>query len=149
MSVTVRPAESADVPWLLTELRAFDRFFGAARSLFPTDEQAETTLRWLIAEHVVFVASDVTGPVGFIAGTLGPHFFNPTLTYLSELFWWVTESARGSRAGALLLSAFLAYGKQHADCVVMTLEDASPVNPTSLLSRGFRLKETSYLLEVR
>ena len=153
MSITVRPATPADVPWILAELRAFDRFFGAVHSLVPADPAYATTqLHGLIRDHLFLVAvrnaEDEATPVGFIAGLLGPHFFNPGLQVLTELFWWVPVAERGSRAGAHLLSAYLAYGRAHADWVHMTLEEHSPVNPETLERRGFRRTERHYLLEV-
>ena len=146
--MTVRPASPADIPWLLEQLQAFDRFFGAARSLFPTMDYAESVLRGLIADQVFLIADNDHGPVGFIAGFVTAHVLNPAITVMSELFWWVAPDARGSRAGAALLTAFLAIGKMRSDWIVMTLEAESPVNPATLLSRGFRVKETAYLLEV-
>jgi hypothetical protein len=148
VSITVRKAEQEDTPWLLDQLQQFDKFFGSRRSLFPDLEYAQATLAGLIAEHPFFVAVDARGPVGFIAGVLMPHFLNPSIKLLSELFWWVAEEARGSRAGALLLAAFTQHGRQYADQIVMTLEVDSPIDPASLINRGFRLKEVNYLLEV-
>lgn len=146
--ITVRPAATADSPWILVQLRAFDQFFGSSRSLFPDDETANVALAALIAGHPFFVAVDANGPVGFIVGVIGPHMLNPTITVLSELFWWVAEEARGSRAGALLLHEFMAFGKANADWIIMTLESDSPVHPNTLERRGFRLKERNFLLEV-
>lgn len=149
MSITVRPAVAEDVPWLLDQLQAFDKFFGARRSLIPTDvAYAEALLRNLMANHVFYVALSARGLVGFIAGTLTAHAFNPDLRVLSEVFWWVDEAERGSRAGALLFSAFHEYGLAQADWIVFTLETNSPVNPATLEKRGFRLHERNYLLEV-
>lgn len=148
MSVTIRPATAADVPWLLAELQSFDRFFGARHSLMPDSAHATETLGALIQHHVVLLADAPRGPVGFIAGVLAPHFFNPAITHLSELFWWVIPSARGSSAGARLLHAFEAIGRREAQWITMTLESDSPVDPASLLRRGYRLKETNWLMEV-
>lgn len=146
--VTVRRAEQEDTPWLLQQLQAFDAFFGSSRSLFPDVSYAEATLFTLIDSQPFWVADDANGPVGFIAGVLAPHYLNPAIRQLTELFWWVTKEARGSRAGALLLAEFMAFGKANADWIVMTLEAESPIDPASLINRGFRLKESSYLLEV-
>lgn len=136
------------MPWLLGQLQAFDRFFGSSRSLFPTMEQAEATVTMLLTEHVFLVAANDHGPLGFIAGILTPHLFNPAVVVLSEVFWWVPVEHRGSRAGALLLAAFMAVGKARAHSIVMTLEAESPIEPRSLTRLGFRPKETNYLLEV-
>lgn len=144
----VRPATSDDVIWLVDQMRAFDQFFGATRSLFPDVPQAIEIVEQLVAQHPFWVAESAKGLVGFIAGALTPHPYNPSITVLSELFWWVDEQERGSRAGALLLAAFITFGEQHADWIVMTLEEASPVNPATLERRGFKPYERSYLREV-
>lgn len=153
--ITIRRAERLDLKWLLGQLRDFDVFFGAGRSLMPRDESHATALlQELIAQHVFYVAidggqNDVAGfGVGFIAGHLAPHAFNPDIRTLTELFWWVEPASRHSRAGSLLLDAYVADGKRRADWVLMTLEHDSPVNDRVLLKRGFRPKERSYLLEV-
>lgn len=163
--ITVRPAAPHDVDWLMEQLRSFDRFFGTTRSLFPDEEYARTQLRQLIGLGPFFVADRRDGAcngdderhghavcwpkrAGFIAGFVAPHFMNPDLRVLNELFWWVDESFRGSSAGARLLDAFLAHGREHADWIVFTLEAKSPVHPATLERKGFHLHERSYLLEV-
>lgn len=147
-AMRVRTATPADVPWLLEQVVRFDQFYGARRSLLPpTMDVAEQKLTFLIESHVFLIAEDVDrGPMGFIAGVIVPHFFSDRST-LSEVLWWVDEPFRGSRAGLLLLNAFVAHGRALLLDVIMTLEDVSPVNPETLLRRGFRAKETNYLLE--
>lgn len=144
----VRPATPADAPWILEQLLAFDKFFGSSRSLFPSIEAAEGRLAFLMDGHVVLVADNGAELQGFIGGLLGPSFFNDEVVQLTELFWWVAEEHRGSRAALMLLNAFVAVGNTRAHQVIMTLEDKSPVNPVTLERRGFRPKETNYLLEV-
>lgn len=148
MSIFVRGAALTDVPWLLEQLMAFDKFFGASHSLFPDAELAEATITTLVESQPFFVAESVDGPVGFIAGAIVRHPYNPDLIVLDEIFWWVAEPFRGSRAGLLLLNEFIRYGERNADWIKMTLEQESPINPTTLTRRGFRPKETAYLLEV-
>lgn len=147
MSITVRRAIASDIPWLLGQLHEFDVFFGSSRSLYPDPETAEAIVSGLVAEHPFYIAENEREPIGFIAGAVHAHPFNPSLRVLSEMFWWVAQPFRGSRAGHLLLREFIAFGKANADWIVMTLEHESPVNPETLTRRGFRPKETSYLLE--
>jgi hypothetical protein len=146
--ISVRPATHADLPWLLDQLRQFDAFFGSARSLFPSVEQAEAIIGGLIDTQPILVADNDAGPVGFICGALHPHPYNPALIVLSEMFWWVAEEYRGSRAGLALLNEFIAIGERLAHWIIMTLETNSKLDPEHLFRRGFRLKELSYLLEV-
>jgi hypothetical protein len=149
MGVSVRLANTDDIPWLVGECREFSKFFNTKKSLFPEhDTHAWDTLHTLIQGHPFFVAERDYMRIGFIAGALQPHAFNPDITVLTEIFWWVTEGARGTRAGAMLFHEFLKYGKAHADWIIMTLEAHSPVRPDALERRGFHLHESSYLLEV-
>lgn len=85
---------------------------------------------------------------GFIAGFLYPHFFNPDIVVLSELFWWVPEKFRNGRSGLMLFKFFKEFGEERADQVIMTLEEESPVQPRFMTKRGFRAKERSFILEV-
>lgn len=145
----IRKANLLDVPWLLAQLRQFDRFFGAKKSLFPEDPEVATAIvEALVTTQPFFIAADVNGRTGFIAGALAPHPYNPELLVLSELFWWVSPEYRGGLAGARLLAHFIDYGEANADWIQMTLEAGSPVNEHTLTRLGFQLYERSYLKEV-
>ena len=150
MTTIIRPATLDDVPWLLHEVKEFDRFAGFNKSLIPDDQTVLlTVLEGLIRNHVFLVAEQESVPQGFIVGVLAPHHFNPEIHVLTELLWWVRPEFRVSRSGALLLGAFLDIGQREADWIVMTLEAKSPVKPETLNKRGFRLQETSYIHEVQ
>jgi hypothetical protein len=155
--IKIRCANFCDLDWMLLQLRAFDKFFGSKRSLFPDDELALGFIANLVMTQVVYVAEkqssgDAHGTdarlVGFIAGLLGPHPFNPEIMVLTELFWWVTLEDRGSSAGARLLEEFLIFGHRNADWIVMGLQPNSPVNSATLERRGFLPHDRSFLLEV-
>lgn len=153
MSISIRLADAQDIPWLCAQLRQFATFVGTKRSLFPTEEKCVAVLKMLIAQHPLFVAEkagddDTPERVGFIGGTLAPHPMNEDITLLSEMFWWVDPLHRGGRAGYELLRAWSAFGRAHADQVVMTLEHHSPVKPSTLEHFGFHVVEHTYLLEV-
>lgn len=150
----IREARPDDVVWLLEQLRAFDQFFGAGRSLVPSDPMlahdtvAELVTRAQASDAAFYIAVLDGTRVGFIAGVLMNHPFNPEIRLLSELFWWVDPAHRGSSAGARLLARFEEFGRKRADWITMTLEAKSPVDPSSLTRRGYRHQESSYLLEV-
>jgi hypothetical protein len=150
-----RSATPDDIPWILGELKKFAVFLGTNRSLFPSEEYAKEKLQELIETQVFCIAeSTLTNlhdgtQVGFIAGICGPHFFNPEIRVLSELFWWVTPEWRNTRAGALLFAEFMHCGRERADMVVMTLEEQSPVHEETLLRHGFKRYERNYVMEVR
>lgn len=145
----IRRANLLDVPWLLVQLRQFDVFFGAKRSLFPEDNEVATAfVEGLVTTQPFFIAADVQGRQGFIAGALAAHPYNPEIVVLSELFWWVSPEHRGGSAAARLLHHFIEYGEQNADWIQMTLEAKSPVKEHTLTRQGFALYERSYLKEV-
>lgn len=136
------------MPAMLQLLQRFSDFFGSDRPLFPDPHYAEAMLADLVDTQPFFVAEHVAGVVvGLIGGAIGPHPYNPRITVLTEMFWWVDAAHRGTRAGLHLLDAFCDYGAQHADWTVMTLEAKSPVNEACLTRRGFTLWERSYLRE--
>jgi RimJ/RimL family protein N-acetyltransferase len=153
MSV-VRRADLTDIPWLLEQLRAFDTFFASRHRLFPTEPIARAFLEALIADddQPFFIAqNDVR--TGFIGGTIGPHYLNPDLIVLTELFWWVSPAHRGGSVGGRLLIEFEEFARRRgAHLICMTLEqrtiDEGLIDPRSLLSRGYVEKERAYLLEL-
>lgn len=145
----VRRAKMEDLDWLVEELRKFSSFFGSKRSLFGDEAFVRQAMKHFVAVHVVFVAerSDI-GRVGFIAGAITPHPFNPEIKVCAETFWWVAEEHRGSRAAAMLLTVFLRHGEENADWITFGLEARSPVKAEALEKRGFKLQEQCFLLEV-
>lgn len=148
--VEIRRAQETDIPWLMSQLRDFYKFFGDTRiPLFPDEARAVVKLKYLIGDHLVFIAEkDGVGPCGFIGGLVTPHLFNEEILTLSELFWWVPESFRRSSVGLRLLDAFLDWGREHVDWITFALEHNSPVREETLSRRGFKQRERAYLLEV-
>lgn len=149
--IQLRPAEPNDIPWLMTQLKAYSEFFGSKYSLYPTYEYGAQKLTELMDNHVVLVAySDISDQpcVGFIVGLLTSHFFNPEIMTLTELIWWVEPDWRNTRAALMLFLEFVDIGKRHANWISMSLEEKSPVSPHALEKRGFKLYEHSFLLEV-
>jgi len=150
VGISIRQALLTDVDWLLVELEKFSHFYGSKYRLFSNDEKYNRALiTGIVQSHLVLLAEkeDKT-PVGFIAGTVAGHIFNPEIKTLSELFWWVQEEYRQGKAGAMLLLAFTEYGKKNCQLITMTIEDKSPINPDSLLRRGFKPKEVSFMMEI-
>lgn len=131
------------------ELPAFSDFFGTRRPLFGDAEHVENMLREVIAKHLVFVACRGEERLGFIAGVVHGHPFNPSIRTLSEQLWWVPEKHRGSRAGFVLLKAFVDWGEKNVDWISFGIEAKSPVRDEALTRQGFRLQERIFLKEVR
>jgi hypothetical protein len=159
MGIQVRRAAPEDLSWVLSQLKDFSKFYGTKLQLFGDEEYSRNFLLGLIQEHPSFVAVKeqkdengeawTTNMCGFIAGIVSPHMYNPKINLLTEAFWWVPEEYRGSRAGALLLEAFISWGKENVDWITFTLEHKSPVSDRCLTKRGFQLQEKNYLLEVQ
>lgn len=150
MSIVTRKATHEDIPWMLVELKKFADFFGSKLSLFNPATAADV-LKPIIDHHVFLVAVKADEPetrVGLVAGLLSPHFLNTDIIQLTELFWWVPEEYRGTKAGLLLFNDFVRIGMIEADWVNFTLEEKSPVKEEFLLKRGFKAQERAYLLEV-
>jgi hypothetical protein len=148
MTVGIRRGESRDIDWLLEQLKAFSRTFGTSRDLYGTDASAREGITNLVVNHLVLLACRGEQRLGFVAGLIAPHMFNKEILVLTELFWWVSEEHRGSRAGLMLLDSFLDYGRGNCHWVTFSLQDQSPVNDRILLKRGFKMRECAYLQEV-
>jgi Acetyltransferase (GNAT) family len=149
VQIEIRKATTNDIEWLLPQLEKFSKFFGSQISLFGDTENARIGILNQIENHLVLIAEDKDkGSLGFIAGYIVPHPFNADIVTLSETFWWVDEKHRGSRAGLMLLNAFTEWGNEHVDWITFTLEHHSPVNEKTLLKRGYKYTERTYIKEV-
>lgn len=148
MGIVTRPAESEDIEWVLPQLKEFSEFYGTHHRLFPTNDHAFSVVSNLIDNHFFRVAETPHEKIGFLAGTFSPHFCNPDLKVLSELWWWVDPEHRQSFAGSMLFRDFMEFGEEKADWIVATLEHHSPVPEEFILSKGFKLQEKTYLREV-
>lgn len=149
MRVTIRSAELSDVEWLITQLREFSQFFQSKRPLFGDVNHAVKVITDMVMQHLCIISEDDTGTrSGFIAGYVMPHPFNPEIKTLTETFWWVDEAHRGSRAGLMLLNAFVGWGEKNVDWINIGIESNSPVSDRSLLKRGFKVAEKYFLKEI-
>lgn len=165
MPIKTRPATTDDLDWVVNELRTFDRYFGARRSLFPDESYARQVLheftahpdilfQLAIAENWPFPHGERhTARIGFIVGAVTPHVLNPARRWLHELLWWVIEPMRGSKAAYLLLNDFIDFGKGRgrADVIVVTSNvraGHASLSHESLATRGFLLRECHYTMEV-
>lgn len=143
-----RRATLDDLPWIMAELPALDRFYGTMLAVLGDTEYVESRLAWLIDEHMVLIAvNDVGESVGFAAAMVGPHFFNPILSTLTLTLWWVQQEHRGSRAGGVLLDALESYAARHCHWMIVGMGVNCPVRAGSLTGRGFKLQESTYMKE--
>jgi hypothetical protein len=99
--------------------------------------------------QTAFVAKVDGVCVGAIGGLLLPNIFNPRLSTLAEVFWYVLPEHRQSRAGLLLLNAFTARGVEVADETTLCLLGSSEIKMKTLEKRGFYLGEFAFRKENR
>lgn len=145
----IRRAAHGDLDWIVKQMREFSSSYETKYRLFGHEEFVRAGVVRMLTEHVIFVAETDHGqPAGFIVGISLPHLFNPEIWTLTELFWWIDKKHRGSRAAFALLQAFIDHGKKCANWVVLTMTSYSRLNEKTILKRGFRLQEKSFLLEV-
>lgn len=150
--IEIRPANSDDLNWLVGELREFDRFYQTKKRLFGNEQIVREKMLEIIEGHVCFMAEKRTDgnpsePIGFIAGILRPHFYNPDLRVLSQLFWWVVPGERKTLAASMLMDEFVKVGREHADWITFNMSRWTPVKKESFLRRGFNVSDQVYLME--
>lgn len=149
--ITVRQADTFDIPWILEELKLFSKFYGTKKEIYGDDEHSRDYITAVIKDHFILVsekAGDTLEQTGFIAGLVLNHPHNPRLKLLQELWWWVKKEHRGSGSGARLFKEFNKFGEVHCDWISFTMEDNSPVPEEFLLTEGYRLKERVFLREI-
>lgn len=145
--IEIRAARVEDLDWLLGELKTFDEFYGTKKKLFGNEEYIRGKLTDVINHHVLIVAEENGQRMGFIAGIQQPHFYNPEILVLQELFWWVDPKFRRTRAASLLLDEFISFGRDHADWICFGLASMTPIKPKNLLRRGFTTSDQAFILE--
>ena len=145
--INLRPANDSDVEWLFLMCEDFAAFYQSKISLAGNRDYGILFLQDLVAKHYVRIALKDGHRVGFIAGFVSPHHFNPDIRQLAELLWWVMPEHRNSGAGAALFMDFVKFGETECDWISFTLENNSPVNDNFLIKRGFKATEKAYLKE--
>jgi hypothetical protein len=145
--LSTRRAKALDVEWLFACCEDFAKFYGSKISLAGNPEYGRIFLKDMIDRHYVLIGLKDNEPVGFIAGLITPHHFNPDIRQLAELLWWVPEQFRNTGIGMLLFNEFMEFGKENCDWITFSLEEISPIKDTFLLKRGFRMTERAYLKE--
>lgn len=144
----VRKARKEDAQWIMRELKDFNDFYINEVSLYHSDEYTLQFVLELIQDHIVFVAvSDDGGFLGFVAGHVSRHVYNPDVTKLTELFWWVPKEHRHTGAGSFLLDAYTEWGKKHVNWTVFSISTNTPVDHKILTKRGYKQMETNYFIE--
>ena len=155
--ICIRQALHSDMDYILEELKRFSEFFISEKSMYPKDDAVAAKIVGDFIDNHLFLMADrsyqdkygeAVEPVGFIAGFITPHFFNPDLIQLTELFWWVGHKWRQTGAGRELMNAFVAFGKDNCDFITVTLQENSQIEESSVLGYGFKALERGYFMEV-
>lgn len=137
-----------DIESISLELAKFSEHYSTKLPPYKDKETSAKILKNMIENHLFYVALDGDEVVGFIAGFVCNHIYNPDIKTLAEAFWWTKEEHRRSGAGLQLLEEFVSWGKENVDWVLMTIEDETPIDENLFFNRGFKFKEKSYILEV-
>jgi GNAT superfamily N-acetyltransferase len=147
-ALLIRQAESNDIDWILGQLREFSKFIETKYELYGEEQYSKDGLQMLISSHLFLIAEKNSKRVGFVAGYLTPHLFNPTIKILNELFFWVIPEHRGEGIGTILMNDYIDFGKKNAQWITFSFNRFTKVNEKSLLKRGFHLHESTYLQEI-
>ena len=106
-------------------------------------------LYYLIHSGILLVADDKGELKGMIGGLVTINIWYGDEIDATELFWWVPEEHRNSRAGVLLLKGFIGAAKEKkATTIVLSLLTKSPISDNALIKRGFKLEEKAFIMEV-
>lgn len=146
-NVVLRNADVYDIPWIVREAGNFLKHIGREECYNP-DYLYELAPK-MLEQRAVLVAEMDGKLCGIIAATVQPHPFNPHITVVAELMWWVVEECRGSSVGYRLLKALEARAKQlNADLLVMSTEMNSPLSTDALEKRGYTPQDKNYVKRI-
>jgi len=104
----------------------------------------------MIHSHILLISEEKDGTrTGMIGALIVESMWYTAEFDLVELFWWVPEEYRNSRAGLILLNEFTNIGKElGAKHLVLSLLTISPIDDNALIKRGFHLEEKAFIMEV-
>lgn len=147
-NMIIRDAEIDDLDWIIEELREFSKLFNTRIPIMGNEDYVRSYVLGLMTNELLLLAEDQGRRLGFIAGVLSRHQFNPEITVLHALAWWVIPSARGGVAAGRLLGGLRSYGEEHADWINVGIREGSCIGSRSLEGLGFFPIETQYIMEV-
>lgn len=143
--MTIRKATISDIPKLLEYAKKFIEFYGD--SLLSYNEEHLTKLgEFLINQHVLVVSLNTTEEVtGMLGAIVTPNVIDPSVITLAEMFWWVDEKYRNTRAGWELLSYLINEGRERNLPVVLSVLPQTGDITELLRKKGFTKKEESWI----
>lgn len=144
----IRNANDGDIEWLLGELKEFASEYPFKSFQFPTDAAAYHILMDYMQYGLLMVCERNGERSGFIAGIETPLLGNPSVSVLVERFWWVTKSARRTRAGYELLRSFMNHAKELGIGAVISVASNTNIRDNTMRKLGLHLMESHYLMEI-
>jgi len=141
--VTIRRAVADDLEFVKDCGREFSQAVGMPWA-WNEDYARRTLIPDLIENHLALIAEDDGHQVGVISGFDTVHPFNPEVTLLAEVVWWVMPEGRAKSAGKKLLDEFIAIGKEFDIITMSTLNN--PVHDRMLERIGFVKSESGFVM---
>lgn len=149
MTYTVEPLSVKDYIWavevagisMLTEELKRPELINRPQLYFLVDR--------MISDGTALIAKHGEQPVGTIGALLIPNTFNPEITTLAEVIWYVLPEHRHSRVGSLLLQTYLELANEIADEVTLSLLPTSRINEASLSRQGLNKEEIAFRKQIK
>lgn len=148
MTITVELLKEADLMWF-SEVAAVRMLTDELKrpELVHMPQIYTLALKGMSGETAWVAKKDGT-PIGALGAILVPNVFNPELTTLAEMFWFVLPEYRNTRAGGLLLLALDKAGQEKADEITLSLLPSSTVGIKTLEKRDFHLSEFGFRKQI-
>lgn len=145
----VRPATSDDIPRMVELGELFFNEAGLSR-LFPYDPiSAAQTFAGMIAnpDAAVFLIIVDSRVVGGIGGLISPHYCNYAVRVMSEFFWWIEPTCRGSQDAVRLAVVMETWARRRGAVVGdwTALRNSPPSVGRFYRKRGYEQAETHYV----
>jgi hypothetical protein len=139
----VRLATEEDVTWVVEVAATKMLIEELGKPQYVNSQHIKTLVHTCIATKSIWIVLKNEVRIGCLAAFVVPNLFNPSITCLTEVMWWVDEEHRTGRAGLLLLKAFMDEADNY-DEATMSLLTTSDVFNHSLEKRGFILREFGF-----
>lgn len=143
MTYKIVHAQPDDLPELIEHALAFSKFLGDPSWEL---ESAVVRIKDIMAGGFFPVVKKDGKIIAALGAVIHPSLWNIHILQLTEVFWWVGEEYRGTRAGAMLLKYFVTEAKKGGLRPVLHTLEHSPVNEKTLNRYGFYKKESTYYL---
>ena len=143
----IREAELADIESLLSLGNAFFSASGYSRIATLSPEILSETMASLItSDSGILLLAELEGrPVGMI-GAVAFRLFMAPQSIAQELFWWVSEGARGGGAGRLLMESCEAWAaSEGCSAMIMLSLSGLPDADRMYIKSGYEPAEKSFI----